>query len=287
MSDFTTHYITAKRAERVMDLSPEEMRGMLFGVEGPDYLFYASIFTRSEETNFGYKFHNYTPKKFFEKCFCDLKDVKNPNYLQKRGYILGQLLHYFGDTTIHPYISYLEDNKNATGFKYIHMQNEAEIDLLLYEHEFGTSINDFNPLKEFKFDKNLQQAIFEVWQNQDVQPISKKVIKTGSKRLALSGKIFNMNKFKWLLKLVEPKSVEGFFMCHYKDDRNEAVMNFERAEWDFEGRVSNMSIPDIIDTTMEKFYAEMEKINACLASGEEYIFQHNQDYGGSVNEKVI
>ncbi|MFI3164034.1 MAG: zinc dependent phospholipase C family protein [Bacillota bacterium] len=287
MSDFTTHYITAKRAEKEMDLSPEEMRGMLFGVEGPDYLFYASIFTRSEETNFGYQFHNYTPKKFFEKCFCDLKDVKNPNYLQKRGYILGQLLHYFGDTTIHPYISYLEDNKNATGFKYIHMQNESEIDLLLYEYEFGTSINDFNPLKEFKFDKNLQQAIFEVWQNQDVQPISKKVIKTGSKRLALSGKIFNMNKFKWLLKLVEPKSAEGFFMCHYKDDRNEAVMNFERAEWDFEGRVSNMSIPDIIDTTMEKFYAEMEKINACLASGEEYIFQHNQDYGGSVNEKVI
>ncbi len=287
MSDFTTHYITAKRAEKALDLSPEEMQGMLFGVEGPDYLFYASIFTRSEETNFGYKFHNFTPKKFFEKCFCDLKDTKNPNYLQKRGYILGQLLHYFGDTTIHPYISYLEDNKNETGFKYIHMQNEAEIDLLLYEYEYGTSINAFNPCREFKFDKNLNQAIYEVWQNQDVQPISKKVIKTGCKRLALSGKIFNMNKFKWLLKLAEPKSAEGFFMCHYKDDINPAVMNNEMAEWEFEGRKSNMSIPDIIDATMEKFYAEMEKINACLQSGETYVFEHDQDYGGSVNEKVI
>ncbi len=287
MSDFTTHYITAKRAEKALGLNEKEMQGMLFGVEGPDYLFYASIFTRSEETNFGYKFHNFTPKNFFEKCVEDLHDTSNPNYSLKRGYILGQLLHYFGDTTIHPYVSYLEEHKNAENFKYIHMQNESEIDLLLYKHEYGKSINDFNPCKEFRFDKNLQEVIFEVWGNQDVQQISKKVIKTGSKRLALSGKIFNMNKFKWLLKLAEPKSAKGFFMCHYKDDINESVMNFERNEWHFEGRKSNMSIPDIIDATMEKFYAEMKKINACLESGEKYIFDHNQDYGGSINEKTI
>lgn len=280
MSDFTTHYITAKRAEKALALSKEEMKGMLFGVEGPDYLFYASIFAKSDETAFGYAFHKFVPKEFFEKCFQDLKDKNHPNYLLKRGYILGILLHYFGDMTIHPYINWLEENKNSENFKFIHMQNEAEIDLLLYEREYGKSINGFDPSKEIKYGKDLEQVIFEVWQNQDVQPISKKVIKKGCKRLVLSGKIFNQNKFKWLLKLAEPKSVEGFFMCHYKDDVNPAVMNDERNDWTWEGETRNMSISDIVDATMEKFYAEVAKIEDCIANGEEYTFDYKVNFDG-------
>lgn len=285
MSDFTTHYITAQRAKTALLLSQEEMQGMLFGVEGPDYLFYASIFAKSAETTFGYSFHKFVPKYFFEKCVQDLKETSNANYKIKRGYILGMLLHYFGDMTIHPYINWLEEHKNSENFRFIHMQNEAEIDLLLYEMEYGKSINNFNPSKEMKFDKNLQQVIFEVWQNQDMQVISKEVIKKGCKRLVLSGNIFNQNRFKWLLKLAEPKSVKGFFMCHYKDDINPAVMNMEKNPWTCEGETFNMSIPDIVDATLEKFLAEVEKIEDFLKNGGSYSFDHTVNFDGRTVEK--
>lgn len=260
---------------------------MLFGVEGPDYLFYAAIFKQTAESAFGHTFHRFVPKYFFEKCFEDLKNTADENYEIKKGYILGILLHYFGDTTIHPYINWLEEFQNGENFKYIHMQNESEIDLLLYKMEYGKEISTFDPTKEMKYDKNFQRVVYEVWQNQDMQEISVNAIKKGCKLLALSGKVFNKNMFKWIFKIAEPKSAKGYFMCHFKDDVNEKVMNLEKADWTHEGETFNMSIPEIIDATMEKFYAEVEKINACIASGEKYEFTHTTDFNGRYSEKYV
>lgn len=280
MSDFTTHYITAKRAIDRLKLGKQEARGMLFGVQGPDFLFYASVLKTTDDVRFGHEFHGYVPKFFFENCVEMLKNRNVENYELKRGYVMGMMLHYLGDKTIHPYIGWREEFRNESGDKYIHMQNESEIDLLMYKREYGKDVLTLNVGKEMKYDKSLEEVIFDTWNCQEVHSLSRKVIKKGFRTLVLSGKVFAKNQLKWLLALAEGKNSKGVFTCHYKDDVNEPVLNMEKEEWSFAGVTSNMSVPEIVDRTMELFYEEVEKIDGAIEKGGEYEFNHEENFNG-------
>lgn len=280
MSDFATHYITARRFAKKNGIVGEERRGLLFGVQGPDFLFYLS----GEQNKFGSAFHKIVPKEFFQKAVAGLllEDKNSVAYQLKRGYLLGLLLHYVGDSCIHPYIGWLEENCNEHNFRFIHMQNECELDFMLYFLEYGKPTSSFAPTKEAKLDSVLTKVALEIWDCQDMCKVTKSGFVHGTKRLWKLAGYFFAGKFKRLMKFVEPKSVEGFLMCHYKEKANPKILNDDHSVWQNEGEDVNLSVFDILDQTLEIMQEEYAKILEAENGGASYEFTLVRSFDGKI-----
>lgn len=270
MADTITHYITADRFLSKGNFSADFVRGMRFGVQGPDPFFFGKD---KGSFAFGDKLHDCAPKLYFE---IESDSIGKMSELYK-GYYFGVMLHYFEDRIMHQYVGYLCRKYPSPT---THGSVEREFDIVLYQKEYGKKIKTFDVKKHYKVSLDVIDVVHSFWSKRvedDILTVD--FVKTSLQRcFSLTSKLLKANPI--LIALVKAKEkqqgMKGVLSCHFKTGYSEENMNLCRTPWQGEKEQFTLSVPDIVAKGLTDFEQEYNKVNQCFSENKPYIFTHTQ-----------
>ncbi len=88
----------------------------------------------------------------------------------------------------------------------------------------------------------------------------------------------------WFLEKFEGKKNFGSISGHFKNTRNEEVMNLEHKEWESPTGVVNLSVFDFIEISMSDMEKEFKKIKEKAQENEKYTFEFNETFSYGCEE---
>ncbi len=148
MPNFLAHSLVAKRvrAKEIQDeasfLLPETEDFFILGSFGPDALFFGGLLPQNglhlgyARKKLGNRIHKTDGKKYFKYLVDEVYSIDDVKHRKQReAFILGQLCHYFLDSTAHPFVRYQsgfgEDGRISGKYHFEHGYFETRIDSAL------------------------------------------------------------------------------------------------------------------------------------------------------------
>ena len=180
---------------------PEEMKKLLrshkdlyrIGQHGPDILFYYMI-SKNPVSQFGVRMHHKDAAAFFERGMKRVREEKDEALLV---YMLGFGCHYILDSTAHPYVNRLAEQKVIT-----HTMLEKEFDRVLML-QTGKDPHRYRPsdciVPKYAYAKIIHKAIpeistFNIWVSLHMQKLltNLMICNDGGRRRALIGRLLRL-----------------------------------------------------------------------------------------------
>ena len=174
MPDLTMHLLFGLQAKQAfrppLRRAVEAHPGVFaFGTQGPDLFFYhvtPPYCIRLQKAG-SLIHHQQIPRLLREMDRCCNAHRGGPEYPILAAYWAGFLCHYFLDSTLHPYVCFLTEQRQKTSSDpapAIHARIEAELDTLFFTRACGRPIRTFSPRPFFRTRPGELAPVVQLWQ---------------------------------------------------------------------------------------------------------------------------
>lgn len=238
MAATVTHHFFTKDVYRNLEANiREKLDQDIFNFFGKS--FDVLFFSKKE---LGYFAHHNKVNAYFKNIVNFIKENHMEENKQVLSYLYGSICHYVLDSTVHPYIYYHAGvySKKTKQNRGKHNYYEYMIDAILYKERNGKDIYKTNLVKEvfpkFKFEKELEQAINDVYLNTFSENNAFNLIKNGHRNYRFMMKHgmcsrFGIKKFLFRFTNLFPISIKLTSANYHIKKLDYKVMNREHNKW--------------------------------------------------------
>ncbi len=261
MPAFVTHEIFGTQLfgmldEPIVELLEYHPAPYFWGLQGPDLLFFRdAVLGRSMLPRYGNLMHALKVDELFTALSCYLnlhRDRKE--YETLLAYIVGFVGHYCLDAEAHPYIYYLQMQKERVldpeSAKGIHHRIESDIDTAYYELKRGRNIRSYRPSprllgSDWEYEVIAQLYVTILWEVYGLRVTASEIKKCFVDTRLLMKLLLDHRGY--VLRLTGAAEAllnkPNLFSPHIRRKRVlEDILNLEREQW------FNLETPEKIDT---------------------------------------
>lgn len=159
MADFVSHHLFGKGALSVFPMPAQNVIARnktcyLWGLQGPDPMFYRKIFFGSPLHKLGNKMHSEKTSELFAALAKAVHLLSDEEREMAEAYFYGFICHYSLDSEIHPYVYYRQEQIRQIDTKIsrsvIHSQIESDIDYIICKRLTGQNVTEFDPDRQYR-----------------------------------------------------------------------------------------------------------------------------------------
>ena len=285
MPAFASHYILSDQIYQYLQKDSPTITALIknnraaynWGAQGPDLLYFYKIWNPDLRlADFGNLMHTQkTSELFYEMSSYILSQKDKANYEMLCAYFFGFISHYAFDSTLHPYVYYLQNVQYQKKPKYLPLAHhnfiECGIDSLLYLRYYGKPVTRLNTRTAFSAPHDLKKELGKLYYdllqnvygiNQDMKPLCKCVGSASRlSRLLFDRTYYLLTRIAGIAAYVLPTQGMLQSIIH-KKHAPESLLNIDRQPWHYMNEPKHICCDSVMDLYDKAFSFTINRILA-------------------------